>query len=144
MKLHSVFGAAVILTVSMTAEASVMRRIAQPTNARLATLVQALAPDWNERRNCYKLAMAKIITPTEARGRSPEELRYSMVKESLHRFSGVFLDEGISMSVMRSPSQLNQTLRNTGLEHEEERQSHKLDLLSSEAAALTAETNLVV
>lgn len=144
MKTYSVVGLALGVALSFSAEASVMRPIRQPTNSRLASLVSTLSPEWNKSGNCYKIAMAKVVSPAEAHGRSVDEVRSSMVKESLHRFSGAYMDDGIDMDVMNSSSQLSQDNTRNSFDHQTQGSEFKLQELMTEVGGMSTERNFVV
>jgi hypothetical protein len=67
------------------------RKLANPRLQKLYDTMKTFDGEW------ARCGAHRVTRPSDPRGRTPKELRRDTLKEALHRFSGAFLDEGVSL-----------------------------------------------
>lgn len=105
------------LTVS--ANAAVMKVITKATNPTVQKIYTDLAEEFNQSGNCLDLTLVKVTKWSEANGRTQEEVRQAMIRESFHRFVTSWFDEGIDTGLYTNERDIENDARDFGTEKED-------------------------
>lgn len=69
------------------------KSLKEPTGSHVSKVYKAIAAVKGSYHGAYK-----VVTPTEAHGRTPEQLHLAEIKEAMHRYMCGFFDESIGIT----------------------------------------------
>lgn len=108
------FSLLLLATFTVSANAAVMKVITRATNPSVQKIYSDLAVEFNKPRNCLDLTLVKVVKWSEANGRTPEDVRQAMIRESFHRFVTQWFDDGVDSTPFLSDREIESNAADFG------------------------------
>ncbi len=133
-----------VFALNISANASVMKPINKATDPALNAIYKAIAPTWNKSGNCVETRLVKVLKPTEARGRNPEQLMQAMISESIHKYVTAWFDDGINISRVKSKKEFLDFMSSNAFGSSSEDESLKIEQVTKAIIQLGSNKSIAI